>query len=73
MNSELSEKSDKLTVHFVYVDMEDLRTFAREKAAPEASDLTHWDINFWSERLREAKYDINEVECPSSLCFEVLI
>lgn len=43
-------------------DMEDLRTFAKEKAAEEASELTHWDISFWSERLREAKYDINEEE-----------
>ena len=23
--------------------------------------MTHWDISFWSERLRESKYDINEV------------
>lgn len=23
--------------------------------------MNHWDINFWSERLCESKYDINEV------------
>ncbi|MQL83897.1 hypothetical protein Taro_016388 [Colocasia esculenta] len=43
-------------------DMEDLKTFALEKGAEEANDLNHWDITFWSERLREAKYDINEEE-----------
>lgn len=43
-------------------DMEDVRKFAAEKGAVEANDLSHWDINFWSERLREAKFDINEEE-----------
>lgn len=43
-------------------DMEDLKKFANEKGAAEANELTHWDINFWSERLRETKYDINEEE-----------
>ncbi|KAL2239895.1 UNVERIFIED_CONTAM: Organellar oligopeptidase A, chloroplastic/mitochondrial [Sesamum indicum] len=42
-------------------DMEDLRDFARGQGAEEANDLNHWDINFWSERLRESKYDLNEV------------
>ncbi|KAG8371225.1 hypothetical protein BUALT_Bualt13G0065600 [Buddleja alternifolia] len=43
-------------------DMEDLRDFARGEGAEEAKDLNHWDINFWSERLRESKYDLNEEE-----------
>lgn len=43
-------------------DMEDIRKFAAEKGAVEANDLSHWDINFWSERLRESKFDINEEE-----------
>ncbi|KAK6144282.1 hypothetical protein DH2020_021102 [Rehmannia glutinosa] len=42
-------------------DMEDLRDFARGQGAEEANDLNHWDINFWSERLRESKYDLNEI------------
>jgi len=41
--------------------MEDLKTFAKESGSPEANDLTHWDLTFWSERLRESKYDVNEV------------
>lgn len=47
----------------MHVDMEDIKTFAKDSGAPEANELTHWDINFWSERLRESKYDINEVSC----------
>ncbi|KAI3982216.1 hypothetical protein MKX01_019122 [Papaver californicum] len=43
-------------------DMEDLRKFSQEQGAAEANDLSHWDISFWSERLRESKYDINEEE-----------
>ncbi|KAL6563661.1 hypothetical protein OROGR_002620 [Orobanche gracilis] len=42
------------------MDMEDLREFARARGAKEANNLNHWDINFWSERLRESKYDLNE-------------
>lgn len=42
-------------------DMEDLRQFSKSQGAPEASELTHWDTTFWSERLRESKYEINEV------------
>ncbi|CAH1444157.1 unnamed protein product [Lactuca virosa] len=41
-------------------NMEDLKKFAKVRGTPEADDLNHWDIAFWSERLRESKYDINE-------------
>ncbi len=43
-------------------DLEDLRAFAISKHAPEANDLKHWDMAFWSERLREAKFDFNAEE-----------
>jgi oligopeptidase A len=43
-------------------DLEDLRQFAISKGAPEANDLKHWDIAYWSERLREAKFDFNAEE-----------
>ncbi|KAH7520402.1 hypothetical protein FEM48_Zijuj08G0140100 [Ziziphus jujuba var. spinosa] len=49
-------------VPFILVDVEELRTFAKKQGAPEADDLNHWDINFWSDRLRESKLDINEEE-----------
>jgi oligopeptidase A len=43
-------------------DLEDLRAFAISKEAPEANDLKHWDLAYWSERLREAKFDFNAEE-----------
>ncbi len=43
-------------------DIEDLRAFAISKGAAEANDLKHWDMAYWSERLREAKFDFNAEE-----------
>jgi oligopeptidase A len=43
-------------------DLEDLRAFAISKNAAEANDLKHWDMAYWSERLREAKFDFNAEE-----------
>ncbi|MFM2304260.1 MAG: hypothetical protein RLZZ135_1670 [Cyanobacteriota bacterium] len=43
-------------------DLEHLRAFAISKSAPEANDLQHWDLAYWSERLREAKFDFNAEE-----------
>ncbi|XP_074338718.1 putative cytosolic oligopeptidase A [Apium graveolens] len=41
--------------------MEELKQFAKDQGAPEADDLIHWDTTYWSERLRESKYETNEV------------
>ncbi|KAL9266591.1 Organellar oligopeptidase A, chloroplastic/mitochondrial-like protein, partial [Drosera capensis] len=43
-------------------EVEEIKIFSKKQGAPEADNLTHWDISFWSERLRESKYDINEEE-----------
>ncbi|MEO1146064.1 MAG: M3 family metallopeptidase [Cyanobacteria bacterium J06638_22] len=43
-------------------ELDDLRAFAKEQGAPEADDLKLWDVQFWSERLREAKYELNAEE-----------
>ncbi|OVA10778.1 Peptidase M3A/M3B [Macleaya cordata] len=59
---ELLEKLRTASWDAAVQDMEDLRNFSRDQGAVEANDLTHWDISFWSERLRESKYDINEEE-----------
>jgi oligopeptidase A len=37
-------------------EMEELQGFARSNGAPEADVIQHWDIPFWSERLREDRY-----------------
>ncbi|MEM9512561.1 MAG: M3 family metallopeptidase, partial [Cyanobacteria bacterium P01_E01_bin.48] len=43
-------------------DLEQLKTFATEQGAPESSDLKQWDISFWSERQREAKFAFSAEE-----------
>jgi len=44
------------------VEFEDLKAFAKEKNAPEADTLLHWDTAFWSERIREEKYGLSDEE-----------
>nr|XP_023876188.1 organellar oligopeptidase A, chloroplastic/mitochondrial-like [Quercus suber]POE81534.1 putative cytosolic oligopeptidase a [Quercus suber] len=43
-------------------DMEDIKIFAKGQNATEADELNLWDIKFWSERLRESSFHINEEE-----------
>ncbi|CAD6248862.1 unnamed protein product [Miscanthus lutarioriparius] len=59
---ELLEKLRAASWGHAVKDMEDLKIFLKDSGSPEANDLTHWDLTFWSERLRESKYDINEEE-----------
>ncbi|WOH10248.1 hypothetical protein DCAR_0729714 [Daucus carota subsp. sativus] len=59
---ELLEKIRAASWDAAVKDMEELKQFAKDQGAPEADDLTHWDTTFWSERLRESKYEINEEE-----------
>ncbi len=42
-------------------DLEEVREFMTgHGAAEEARDIRHWDVPYWSERLREALYDYSE-------------
>ena len=42
-------------------DLEEVRVFMGERgAAAEAAEIRHWDVPYWSERLREARYDYSE-------------
>ncbi|OWM85432.1 hypothetical protein CDL15_Pgr019056 [Punica granatum] len=59
---ELLEKLRSASWNAAVQDMEDLKNFSKSQGAAEADDLNHWDLSFWSERLRESKYDINEEE-----------
>ena len=43
-------------------EIEELRQLAAEHGAPEADDFRIWDLFYWSERLREARYDYSEEE-----------
>ncbi|KAF8012226.1 hypothetical protein BT93_I0378 [Corymbia citriodora subsp. variegata] len=59
---ELLEKLRSASCDAAGQDMEDLKRFAKSQGAKESDNLRHWDIIFWSERLRESKFDISEVE-----------
>ncbi|XP_059624095.1 probable cytosolic oligopeptidase A [Cornus florida] len=59
---ELQEKLRSASWDAAVQDLEDLKHFSKNQGASEANDLAHWDISFWSERLRESKYEINEEE-----------
>merc|ERR1712176_1632770 len=39
-------------------DMEEVKAFAKENGFDE--ELKHWDVSFWAERMREAKFDVND-------------
>jgi peptidyl-dipeptidase Dcp len=41
-------------------DLEDIRTFAREHGAPEP--LMPWDVSYWAEQLKQARFAFNEEE-----------
>ncbi len=43
-------------------ELEELKPFAASQGAAEASDLKHWDITFWAERQREAKFSFTQEE-----------
>ncbi|KAJ4714605.1 putative Oligopeptidase A [Melia azedarach] len=60
--SELLEKLRSSSWNPAVQDMEELKSFAKGQGALEADELNHWDTSFWSERLRESKFDINEEE-----------
>ncbi|MBA0803290.1 hypothetical protein Gohar_013522, partial [Gossypium harknessii] len=59
---ELLEKLRSASWNAAVQDIEDLKSYSKSQGALEADNLSHWDINFWSERLRESKYNINEEE-----------
>ena len=43
-------------------ELEELKAFASSQNAAEANDLKHWDITFWAERQREAKFNFTQEE-----------
>lgn len=59
---ELLEKLRSASWNAAVQDVDDLKVFSKNQGAQEADELSHWDITFWSERLRESKFDINEEE-----------
>lgn len=58
----LLEQLRQVSFDAAHQDLAELHEFARSCGAAEADDLTHWDLAFWSERLREHRYDISDEE-----------
>ncbi|KAF3621074.1 putative MADS-box transcription factor 27-like [Capsicum annuum] len=52
---ELLEKIRSVSWDPAVRDLVDLKEFCKSQGSPEADDLNHWDITFWSERFRESK------------------
>lgn len=67
------EMPEAWIVHLILADMDDVKNFSKSQGALEADDLNHWDITFWSERLRESKFDINEVGSLSVCAHDVCV
>ena len=59
---QLLEELRQASFDAAHQDLAELRDFARAQHAEEADDLTHWDLPFWSERLREDRYDFSDEE-----------
>ncbi|KKD39045.1 M3 family metallopeptidase [Limnoraphis robusta] len=58
----LSEELRVVSYDAALKEFEELKAFAASKEAPEAEDLKHWDIGFWSERQREEKFAFTDEE-----------
>jgi oligopeptidase A len=43
-------------------ELEELRALAREREPQTAGELQHWDVPYWAERLREARYAYTDEE-----------
>ncbi|GFY90960.1 zincin-like metalloproteases family protein [Actinidia rufa] len=54
--TELLEKLRSASWDAAVQDMEDLKQFFQTQGAPEANNMSHWDVNFWSERLLDMGY-----------------
>jgi oligopeptidase A len=41
-------------------ELAEVKAFAKAQKAPEADDFKQWDLPFWTERMRERKFDLND-------------
>ncbi len=57
---ELLEELRTAALPFAKKEIEALKEFARNNGSKESSDLAPWDISFWSEKLREKLFDLDQ-------------
>ncbi|MFK8185942.1 MAG: M3 family metallopeptidase [Phormidesmis sp.] len=41
-------------------ELEEIKAFAATQNAPEANDLKQWDVPYWTERMRESQFELND-------------
>ncbi|XP_028119523.1 organellar oligopeptidase A, chloroplastic/mitochondrial-like [Camellia sinensis] len=70
---ELIEKLRSASWNAAIQDMQELKDFAKSQGTVESKELTHWDINFWSGRLRQSSYNLNEEELRPYFSLPVVI
>jgi len=58
----LLEKLRQASYEAAAKELEELKAFAADQGSGEADDLKHWDIGFWAERQREAKFAFSAEE-----------
>jgi oligopeptidase A len=61
-NAPLLEELRSVSIDAAKNDLDELAAHARQSGAPEADELRQWDLAFWSERLRESRFDYSEEE-----------
>ena len=52
---------------------EDLLAFRREIEGPEAPELEAWDVGYYAEKMRKARYDFDEEELRPYFAFEKVL
>ena len=57
---ELLEKLRGASYDAAVRDLEDIKDFAKEQGSTD--EMKQWDVSFWAERLKEAKYSISDEE-----------
>lgn len=58
----LLEELRRASYNAAALEFEELKAFAAAQGAAEAADLKHWDVSFWAERQREARFAFNAEE-----------
>ena len=56
----LLEELRRASIDAARRDLADLQALAAERGAPEATALALWDLPYWAQRLREARFDYTD-------------
>ncbi len=57
---ELMEELRSASYEAAERELEEIKDFAIAQGAPKSEDIKQWDVPFWTERMREIKFDLND-------------